>query len=207
MKKQREWPITTLRRSILGNTYDNRELNVKQHVSGRHTQNRQRSSKTDLIKALLCNRFSSRDPIRIMRALGQIPHPGSHRPDNDVARNRPAGAGRENLITFNIARWHAWAPGLASVDDWRQWSHHPTLLETGDEAPDVSFLPAMQRRRLGRMARMAFAVGWPLKSRFHQPSSVCQCITRWVESSSATRSSRSLSCDATRPVLTLKCIV
>lgn len=26
----------------------------------------------------------------------------------------------------------------------------------------MSFLPAMQRRRLGRMARMAFAVGWPL---------------------------------------------
>lgn len=26
----------------------------------------------------------------------------------------------------------------------------------------MSFLPAMQRRRLGRLARMAFAVGWPL---------------------------------------------
>ncbi|KPC35812.1 Unknown protein sequence [Pseudomonas syringae pv. cilantro] len=62
MKKQREWPITTSRRSILGNTYDNRELNVKQHVSGCHTQNRQRSYKTDLIKALSCNRFASRDP-------------------------------------------------------------------------------------------------------------------------------------------------
>lgn len=28
--------------------------------------------------------------------------------------------------------------------------------------PDVSFLPAMQRRRLSPLARMAFAVGWPL---------------------------------------------
>ncbi len=35
-------------------------------------------------------------------------------------------------------------------------------LQSSDEAPDVSFLPAMQRRRLGRLARMAFAVGWPL---------------------------------------------
>ena len=74
----------------------------------------------------------------------------------------PAGAGREVLITFNIAQWRAWAPGLASVDDWKQWSRDPALLPQSDEAPDVSFLPAMQRRRLGRMARMAFAVGWPL---------------------------------------------
>jgi hypothetical protein len=66
------------------------------------------------------------------------------------------------LITFNIAQWRAWAPGLADVEQWQQWSRQPTLLKSSDEAPDVSFLPAMQRRRLGRMARMAFAVGWPL---------------------------------------------
>lgn len=66
------------------------------------------------------------------------------------------------MITFNIAQWRAWAPGLASVDEWQQWSRHPAPLQASDEAPDVSFLPAMQRRRLGRMARMAFAVGWPL---------------------------------------------
>ncbi|MCD5995070.1 beta-ketoacyl synthase chain length factor [Pseudomonas sp. CDFA 602] len=66
------------------------------------------------------------------------------------------------MITFNIAQWRAWAPGLASADDWQQWSQNPTLLPVSDEAPDVSFLPAMQRRRLGRMARMAVAVGWPL---------------------------------------------
>jgi hypothetical protein len=66
------------------------------------------------------------------------------------------------LITFNIAQWRAWAPGLADVEQWQQWSQNPTLLQSSDEAPDVSFLPAMQRRRLGRMARMAFAVGWPL---------------------------------------------
>jgi hypothetical protein len=66
------------------------------------------------------------------------------------------------LITFNIAQWRAWAPGLADVEKWQQWSQQPTLLKSSDEAPDVSFLPAMQRRRLGRMARMAFAVGWPL---------------------------------------------
>ncbi|GFM50795.1 beta-ketoacyl synthase chain length factor [Pseudomonas capsici] len=66
------------------------------------------------------------------------------------------------MIKFNIAQWRAWAPGLASVDDWQQWSRNPTLLQSSDAAPDVSFLPAMQRRRLSRMARMAFTVGWPL---------------------------------------------
>ncbi|MGV6396878.1 beta-ketoacyl synthase chain length factor [Pseudomonas caspiana] len=66
------------------------------------------------------------------------------------------------MITFNIAQWRAWAPGLANVEDWQHWSQHPTPVQNSDEAPDVSFLPAMQRRRLGRLARMAFAVGWPL---------------------------------------------
>ncbi len=74
----------------------------------------------------------------------------------------PAGAGRKVVIKFNIAQWRAWAPGLSTVEDWQQWSRNPTQVDNGDEAPDVSFLPAMQRRRLSRLARMAFSVGWPL---------------------------------------------
>ena len=66
------------------------------------------------------------------------------------------------MINFNIAAWRAWAPGLDSVADWQAWSQQPRLLDTSDSAPDVSFLPAMQRRRLSRLARMAFSVGWPL---------------------------------------------
>ncbi|AMB87451.1 3-oxoacyl-ACP synthase [Pseudomonas agarici] len=66
------------------------------------------------------------------------------------------------MINFNIAQWGAWAPGLESVADWQVWSRQPTVLAPSDAAPDVSFLPAMQRRRLSRLARMAFSVGWPL---------------------------------------------
>lgn len=66
------------------------------------------------------------------------------------------------MINFNIAAWRAWAPGLDSVADWQAWSQQPGLLATSGAAPDVSFLPAMQRRRLSRLARMAFSVGWPL---------------------------------------------
>lgn len=66
------------------------------------------------------------------------------------------------MINFNIAAWRAWAPGLDSVADWQAWSQQPSVPAASDAAPDVSFLPAMQRRRLSRMARMAFSVGWPL---------------------------------------------
>ena len=67
-----------------------------------------------------------------------------------------------SVINFNIAQWRAWAPGLDSVDAWQAWSRQPVVLQRSDAAPDVSFLPAMQRRRLSRLARMAFSVGWPL---------------------------------------------
>lgn len=66
------------------------------------------------------------------------------------------------MINFNIAAWRAWAPGLESATDWQAWSQQPKVLAPSDAAPDVSFLPAMQRRRLSRLARMAFSVGWPL---------------------------------------------
>ncbi|MDY7563014.1 beta-ketoacyl synthase chain length factor [Pseudomonas sp. 10B1] len=66
------------------------------------------------------------------------------------------------MITFNIAQWRAWAPGLKTTEDWQQWNIGQANVDIGDTAPDVSFLPAMQRRRLSRLARMAFSVGWPL---------------------------------------------
>ncbi|QLL13968.1 beta-ketoacyl synthase chain length factor [Pseudomonas chlororaphis] len=72
------------------------------------------------------------------------------------------------VINFNIAQWRAWAPGLESVDDWQAWRRQPVVLESSDAAPDVSFLPAMQRRRLSRLARMAFSVGWPLAEGLEQ---------------------------------------
>jgi hypothetical protein len=66
------------------------------------------------------------------------------------------------VIKFNITQWRAWAPGLATVEDWHQWALNPTVPDNPEQAPDVSFLPALQRRRLSRLARMAFGVGWPL---------------------------------------------
>lgn len=66
------------------------------------------------------------------------------------------------MTHFNIDTWRAWAPGLDSPDDWRAWQQAPVRVVDNGEQPDVSFLPAMQRRRLSRLARMAFHVAWPL---------------------------------------------
>lgn len=66
------------------------------------------------------------------------------------------------MITFNISQWRAWAPGRSTTAHWKQWSLGEPAIDSADAAPDVAFLPAMQRRRLSRLARMAFAVGWPL---------------------------------------------
>ncbi|MDF0734020.1 beta-ketoacyl synthase chain length factor [Pseudomonas entomophila] len=66
------------------------------------------------------------------------------------------------MISFDISQWRAWAPGLQTPADWQSWAAGAPLAPVDGQAPDVSFLPAMQRRRLSHLARMAFAVGWPL---------------------------------------------
>ncbi|MGP0171790.1 beta-ketoacyl synthase chain length factor [Pseudomonas sp. NCHU5208] len=65
-------------------------------------------------------------------------------------------------MNFQIEGWRAWAPGLESMDDWRAWCNAPKVVPDDQQQPDVSFLPAMQRRRLSRLARMMFHVAWPL---------------------------------------------
>jgi hypothetical protein len=65
-------------------------------------------------------------------------------------------------MNFHIEGLRAWAPGLESEDDWRAWCSAPVVVRDEQQQPDVSFLPAMQRRRLSRLARMLFHVAWPL---------------------------------------------
>jgi len=65
-------------------------------------------------------------------------------------------------MEFNISGWRAWAPGVDAIQDWQAWSRAPVMLDDAGQHPDVGFLPAMQRRRLSRMARMLLHVAWPL---------------------------------------------
>ncbi len=76
---------------------------------------------------------------------------------------RTGGNERFDVIQFSIDQWRAWAPGLEDPDAWTRWSLAPGCV-SGDPAavPAVDFLPAMQRRRMSRLARMTFQVAWPL---------------------------------------------
>jgi len=55
-----------------------------------------------------------------------------------------------------LASWGAVAPGLSDEVTWRSWAAAPAPLR-GDVRPDVSFLPAMQRRRCDTLSRTMLA--------------------------------------------------
>ena len=63
---------------------------------------------------------------------------------------------------FIVAEWSAFASVLDSHEDWQAWARAPRLPE-GDPAPALSEMPAMQRRRLERLGRMALQVAWRLQ--------------------------------------------
>ena len=66
------------------------------------------------------------------------------------------------MIAFRINDWRAWAPGLESALAWQAWSQAPTIVPDRQEQPECLSLPAMQRRRLSRLARMTMEVASPL---------------------------------------------
>ncbi|MFO1252504.1 MAG: beta-ketoacyl synthase chain length factor [Inhella sp.] len=62
---------------------------------------------------------------------------------------------------LQIVRWAAWAPGLDAAADWAEWLATPTPLR-GDEvaAPPLAEVPAMVRRRIDPLGRMALQVAY-----------------------------------------------
>jgi hypothetical protein len=58
-------------------------------------------------------------------------------------------------LAFNIAKCVAWAPGLESGDDWKQWQLGNKILGTELKLPELKAIPAMQRRRLSPFAKVA----------------------------------------------------
>lgn len=61
------------------------------------------------------------------------------------------------MIEFTVGDWAAWAPGLHQREDWQAWANRPTLPQ-GDDTPALAEVPAMQRRRIERLGRMAVQV-------------------------------------------------
>ena len=62
-------------------------------------------------------------------------------------------------MEFAISAWDAHAAGMSSPAQWTQWATRP-VLPTGEEAPALSEMPAMLRRRLGPLGRMAAQVAY-----------------------------------------------
>lgn len=58
---------------------------------------------------------------------------------------------------FRLAAWHAVSTRLHSAEDWAAWAQDRLCADQlPDTKPEVAFLPAMQRRRLGLSARLLF---------------------------------------------------
>ncbi|WP_295802377.1 beta-ketoacyl synthase chain length factor [uncultured Microbulbifer sp.] len=73
---------------------------------------------------------------------------------------------------FTISAWRAWAPGVSDPADWQRW--RAGALGFADEGvADVSFLPAMQRRRLSPLSKAAMATAHPLLAGRDMPVLCC----------------------------------
>lgn len=62
-------------------------------------------------------------------------------------------------IRFTIEEWAAYGPGLHDQAAWKAWSQNAYLPE-GDDVPALSEMPAMQRRRLERVGRIALQTAY-----------------------------------------------
>lgn len=60
---------------------------------------------------------------------------------------------------WRVARWAAWAPGLADRESWLRWLASPFPLPV-DGRPVLALMPAMMRRRLDPLGRVALQAAW-----------------------------------------------
>ena len=59
------------------------------------------------------------------------------------------------MSRFHIESWAAIAPGLETRDEWQQWLRDPLPIEAALGKPDLSAIPAMQRRRFSTLGKCA----------------------------------------------------
>ncbi len=61
------------------------------------------------------------------------------------------------MTRIELTQWAAWAPGIVTREDWEAWARAPQPL-VGGGAPEVSFMPALHRRRCDALSRAVLAV-------------------------------------------------
>ncbi|MBV2209029.1 MAG: beta-ketoacyl synthase chain length factor [Thermomonas sp.] len=65
------------------------------------------------------------------------------------------------MINFSVVDWAAWAPGLETREAWLAWAQAAgEQAPQGAQAPSLLEVPAMQRRRIDRLGRMAIQAAW-----------------------------------------------
>lgn len=64
-----------------------------------------------------------------------------------------------SAIEFSITCDAAWAPGIETREAWRDWALGRPAAHAGSE-PALRAMPAMQRRRLGLLGKMALEVAY-----------------------------------------------
>ena len=72
------------------------------------------------------------------------------------SRNTAIGG---NMIEFCVTEWAAWAPGVETREAWQAWALAPAM-PVGDGMPALPEVPAIQRRRIDRLGRMAVQVAY-----------------------------------------------
>ena len=76
-------------------------------------------------------------------------------------------------LRFSIIAHSAWAPGIATPDQWLQWAQSPTRIGEGAD-PAVKAMPPMLRRRAGFLGTMALEVAYAcLDGRTDVPTVFC----------------------------------
>jgi hypothetical protein len=64
-----------------------------------------------------------------------------------------------NGLQFSISAHAAWAPGVATPEEWDAWATSPRRIGDGPD-PAVKAMPAMLRRRAGFLGKMALEVAY-----------------------------------------------
>jgi len=81
-------------------------------------------------------------------------------------------------LRLQIEQWAAWAPGLESHEAWRQWLREPVeLVPTG--APALAEMPAMMRRRIEPLGRVALQAAYWAQG--PEPTGPVVFASRWGE--------------------------
>jgi len=74
-------------------------------------------------------------------------------------------------LQFHINHWAAWSAGIETPEQWSTLfnSQQMPVFSEGVDKADVSFIPAMQRRRLSPLARAVFHVAHQCEQQQEQP--------------------------------------